>query len=729
MKSLCWKAAPALAGLFSLACSESHGGTSNNQGPSELFAFPVRFPLGSGTPGRFTHGDLDRDGVVDVAVPLVDSIAGGPSSVVLSYLDGRGHLARTVELVDVRRPLDVTIEDCNGDRRADVLALDGHGEVLVYLQQGDGTFGVPLPFAVGEGPFKMIVARWDADATNDILTVNERGQSVCVLLGRGDGTFEPARFSAIGQFGLRDADAGDLDGDGTLDLALVHSNGGEFLLGTGDGRFGMPQPLQFGFGVTSVRVADVTGDGLVDILQTSCNSQDLVVLEGDGTGSFTPGFNYFAPCLSAVETGDLDGDGIVDLAVSNFEGITPLLGLGDGDFAPGSVFSPGGFPMDFAFWDANGDLDLDLLSLVLDSDGITRAATDLTVLAGKGDGTFEGPCAYAAGPQSRGLVVGDFVRDGVPDLAVLNETQSVSILGGEGNGSFLAPIETPLTGNPISLVTADLDGNTLDDLLVGLDDFRVGELAFLSSTGTGSFDPQDTFNAGGLGPTAIRVADLDSDSTPDVVVSNSNSNQIAVHLGLPGGFSKPMRFGVGAFPLDLELRDLDRDGNLDAVVANQSEDSVSVLIGNGDGTFQPDVVVPAFTGPQQIEVGDFDEDGLDDLAIACIDNQGESQIVLLSGLGDGTFIPRQLIPGVAANVFRLTAADLNRDGFLDLVTASPSAVFLQIADGVATYEPARTHLTTRFIGGVQVVDLDADGKEDLVLGAGEQALVFLNQGP
>lgn len=742
MKTIGWKSLFAFVALFLPACSGSHGGsTSATQAPRELFAFPARFFVGPGVPGQLARGDLDGDRVVDIAVPLTDPSGAAPPSVVLSYLDRLGHPSRTVELKDASHPVEVEISDCNSDGRADVLVLDEHGEdvpgeVLVHLQAVDGTFGVPLHFAVGVEPIRLIAARWDADRTLDLLAVHQQESSVCVLAGRGDGTFEPARFTEHGVVDVRDADAGDLDNDGALDLALVHSYGAFLLFGSGDGGFGTPQHFSTEFYDNAVRVADVTGEGFLDILRTNCNGLGLRVLEGDGTGSFAPGFTFVTGCYVGPEIGDLDGDGIVDMLVG---GITPLLGLGGGDFVPGPSFSPGvGSQADLALWDVDADLDLDMVSVgsVGDSAHLT---TDLTLLAGKGDGTFEGPGQYPAGPEGRAVVVGDFVRDGVSDLAVLQYPPALSVLGGVGDGSFVASIDTPLAlgPGPVGLLgSADLDGNTLEDLLVGNGNFtgEEDELLLLSSTGAGTFDVPFSIPSGGLASAAVRVADLDSDLLPDLIVSLVLSNQIAVHLGMPGGFSQPLLFGVGASPVDLELDDLDGDGILDAVVPNYDDDTASVLIGNGDGTFLPASAVPTSNGPWELETGDFDEDGLDDLVVACPGNAAtrseiHGEIVLLSGMGDGTFTSRQLLPVVADGVFQLIAADLNRDGHLDLVTASRFAVFVQIANGPASYEPRRTFMLDAGIGGMEVSDLDADGKQDLVVAAGSRALVFLNQGP
>ena len=178
----------------------------------------------------------------------------------------------------------------------------------------------------------------------------------------------------------------------------------------------------------------------------------------------------------------------------------------------------------------------------------------------------------------------------------------------------------------------------------------------------------------------------------------------------------------------LELDD-PSDGNLDAVVASCKGHGLRPAR-QRRRTFLPASAVPTSAGPWDLELGDFDEDGLDDLVVACPGNAvTHSEIVLLSGMGDGTFTPRQSVPDVAPGVFQVIAADLNRDGHLDLVTASRFAVYVQISNGSGSYEPPRTFALDRGLGGMEVSDLDADGKADLVVTAGSRALVFLNQGP
>jgi len=355
-------------------------------------------------------------------------------------------------------------------------------------------------------------------------------------------------------------------------------------------------------------------------------------------------------------------------------------------------------------------------------------------LKGKGDGSFRGPCAYAVGPSPRAFTSGDFVVDDVRDLAVIGYSGDVSVLPGQANGSFGAPIvtSTGLSGGSL-LVSSDLDGNELEDLLLADGNFSSSSLSLLSSAGNGMFDPPQTFPAGGRGTRSIAIGDVNGDLVNDLVLSNSSSNQLSVHLGRSiGGFEDPLRFGTGRSPAEVELSDLDRDGDLDAVVSNREEDTMSVLLGLGDGFFAPDVPYLACDGPSSFELGDFDGDGLTDLIVSCVgDFSDRGSLSILHGLGDGTLGPPALVPGRNELLFDLHVADLNGDGVPDLSGTSFSRILVFLGSGPETFADPDVFTTSGFIGSLDLHDLNGDDKPDLVTvdGSGGQALVFLNQAP
>jgi hypothetical protein len=193
--------------------------------------------------------------------------------------------------------------------------------VRVLLGQGDGTFLPAQTFPAGSTPYSVAVGDFNGDAIPDLAVANSNAlfvgtPSVSVLLGKGDGTFLPAKNFPAGNTPYSVA-VGDFNGDGKLDLAVANaytSNTVSMLLGNGDGTF---QPaLNFPGGGASVAVADFNGDGKPDL---ALARGTVRVLLGNGDGTLqTTNVSYVAGgSSSAVAVGDFNGDGVPDLAVAN----------------------------------------------------------------------------------------------------------------------------------------------------------------------------------------------------------------------------------------------------------------------------------------------------------------------------------------------------------------------------------------------------------------------------
>jgi hypothetical protein len=339
--------------------------------------------------------------------------------------------------------------------------------VLIPVTAGTGFVNSSNP-GTSNNSRLVVSADFNLDGVPDLAVL---GDTITVLLGKGDGTFTVAPGAAISA-GLTAAIAvGDFNGDGIPDLILTASIDdvpGTVLLGNGDGTFRSAQALSMGNNSDSVAVGDFNGDGNLDLAITSIcpfggipNSIYIFLGKGDGTfsqaASLLPGTN---PVFIAV--GDFNGDGKTDLAVANngSNTLTILLGNGDGTFSAAASPATGTNPTSLVVADFNTDGKPDL--------AVTNSGSNtVTVLLGNGDGTFTTAASPATGTSPRSIAVADFNADGKPDLAVTNfGSNTVTVLLGNGDGTFTTAAN-PATGNgPVSIVTANFNGDNKVDLAV-----------------------------------------------------------------------------------------------------------------------------------------------------------------------------------------------------------------------------------------------------------------------
>ena len=253
---------------------------------------------------------------------------------------------------------------------------------------------------------------------------------------------------------------GDLNDDGAPDLVVANHGWLDFgpgvigsvsvSLGDGLGGFGARTDYELGAEVNVVALGDLDGDTFLDLIVTANGGGigKLWVLLGDGVGGFGPkaetvAGNSMGPGSLAVA--DLNGDTIPDVAVADSETVNVLLGSGTGGFAgdpqwPVLDVPTGTLPNSVAAGDLNGDTFLDLVT--------TNWEGSVSVLIGNGDGTFQLGPEVAAGSSARSVAVADLNGDAVADLAVADfDADSVSVLLGNGDGTFL-PRRTSPPGRP-----------------------------------------------------------------------------------------------------------------------------------------------------------------------------------------------------------------------------------------------------------------------------------------
>ena len=320
----------------------------------------------------------------------------------------------------------------------------------------------------------------------------------------------------------------------------------------------------------------------------------------------------------SVAVADLDGDGDRDLGVANdaTDNVSVLLGNGNGSFAAATGYPAGTRPQSVAISDLNEDGFPDIV--VANSGSDEDPGGDVSVLLGNGDGTFGAADNIEAGIAPVSVAVADLNGDGSADLAVANFSSSiVSVLSGNGDGTFGSPVGFA-TGDPgsgpTSVAIAKLDGDGLPDLAIA--NSVADDLAILSGNGDGSFGPPTSLLAGDA-PGSVAVADLNADRRPDLAVANIESDNISVLLAnANGSFRAARNFAAGLGPSSVRIADLNGDRKLDLATADFTSGTVSTLPGRGDGSFGAASSLTAGSGPNALAVGRLDSDAFPDLAVA-----------------------------------------------------------------------------------------------------------------
>jgi len=312
-----------------------------------------------------------------------------------------------------------------------------------------------------------------------------------------------------------------------------------------------------------------------------------------------------------------------------------------------------------ADFDGDGDLDLAVTNFGF--------SDNVSVFINNGDGSFQNDVPYPTGNDPYGIGAADMDGDGDIDLVTSNNAFSLSLLRGLGNGVFLNHVDTALANRPAGMALADLDGDGDVDAVVG--HVSINFISVLLNNGSGGFGPVATYMAGGPADNTehLTIADFNNDGIMDVATASRVGTDVFVLSGNGDGSFGPYRtYGVQNFPYGVSSADFDGDGNLDLAVANALSNNVSVLLGNGDGTFDPDSTYGTDTIPQGVIASDLDGDGNIDLATA---NWGGNNTSVLLGRGDGTFEPDSTFATDVNSRF-LVSADFDGDGKLDLAVVN-----------------------------------------------------------
>ncbi|MBK8465306.1 MAG: VCBS repeat-containing protein [Chloracidobacterium sp.] len=579
--------------------------------------------------------------------------------------------------------------DFNVDGKIDFAAVNSDlRTVSVAFGDDAGGFGPPRTYPTTlstyspYNPYSLAAGDLNSDGKPDLVAGSFSENRLAILLNNGSGGFlAPVTYTppAPSQGEFYELEAADFNGDGKTDIAAVQRQTGKqvrIFLGDGLGNLTATTAVNVSGNDTIAEVADLNGDGISDLVVsggTTGNGHYISFIYGNISASYSLTFGFSVlETASAINVAHINSDELLDLVIGFYDSTTPTSHYIRPWLRNGSGYTAGTIidltysfpPSDIAVADYDNDGKNDIAATIGSafSDGVF-----VFRLRGNGNGTFSDLKYWTIPEGATYITPNDVNADGTIDLVVgqtnFASYNTLSVLFNLGNAEFKAP--RPILYGGTDIVRADMNNDNLDD--------------------------------------NVTAWDTDFPYESEVVIALNN---IGTGLQADRNFTTPK--GLNA----IAAGDFNGDGNTDIVSVHDSNDStkLAAYLGDGAGNLSAPFPFTWVTGIENIESGDFNVDGKDDLFF--IDSNGQGYTLI--SLGNGSF---SLVPGfsvAAISSFRPQRGDFNEDGNQDLIVVSGPGSVVLLSNGDGTFTAAGAPIFVEFLEGNTVGDFNGDSHLDYV---------------
>lgn len=742
-------------GKIDVATANSSDNTTSvllNNG-NGTFATKVDYATGT-SPQHLAAADFNSDGKVDLAV--TNNTA---NTVSVLTGTGTGTFNAKVDYATGTGPQAVAAADLNGDSKPDLAVINSTAASFsVLLNTGTGTFGTKSDFTTGSGPQFIALGDLNNDNKVDAVTANFSANTLSVLIGNGDGTFAvKADMSAT--TGPRALSIADLNQDGKLDItaALNSSSTVTVFMNNTSGAMNVAGAIAaqntaattpgdqqaFRLRMTvAIGTADLTAGGQLFRLQyapmtTSCdtgftnttaaayqNVTDVSTiryfdnpLAGNGA-ALTVNANDPTDGVNTTANGGVVPQTYVEKGATTFTN-TSLISAGKAgmwDFALSSNQTLAGQHYCIRIVASSGTA-LNTYSAVAE---VVMPPAGYKQAAYRWYGNSNGTASQTAskldntiGVNAYGLASADFNSDGKLDVVTANSGSTVSVLMGNGNGTFAVKVDYTVGSGPLAVTAADFNADGQPDIVSVNSSSNTASV--LLNNGNGTFAAKVDYTVG-TGPRSVTYADVNTDGSMDLIAANASASTVSVLLNNGNGtFAAKVDYATGGPAYSVVAADFNGDNKPDLAVANNSAQTTSVLLNNGNGTFATKVDYSSADVQYAVTAGDFNGDSKPDLAVA----NATSSVSVFMNNGSGAFATKidYAAPNGSTPV-GIDRGDFNGDGKLDLVVANSDSptVSLYMNNGNGAF-PTRTDYATGVNPrSVIMRDFTGDGRLDVAVG-------------